>query len=147
MFGKNMDVKIIIRFTLFCAICSAIILNNVIAHQIKFEHLTTEEGLSHSWVTCIYQDNPGFMWFGTFDGLNKFDGYDFFTYRHNLNDPNSLPLNIIRSICEDDSENLWIATTQGLCLYDRCKDIFVNYNNRSIGFYVQLVSATLLQKK
>ncbi|MEJ2354171.1 MAG: two-component regulator propeller domain-containing protein, partial [Anaerolineales bacterium] len=50
--------------------------------DLKFEHLSVEHGLSHSSVNCIFQDSQGFMWFGTDDGLNKFDGYTFRVYRH-----------------------------------------------------------------
>jgi ligand-binding sensor domain-containing protein/signal transduction histidine kinase len=118
-----MSIKIIVILILFLILP----LFNF-AQDIRFEHLTTNEGLSHSWVSCIYQDNQGFMWFGTFDGLNKFDGYDFIVYQHDVNNPNTLPSNVIRSICEDHSGNLWIATMEGLCFYDRRKDIFINYN-------------------
>lgn len=126
-----MNFKTIKFNTLYCVILSIVFIDNIFANQIKFEHLTTEQGLSHSWISCIYQDDQDFMWFGTFDGLNKFDGYDFITYRHNLHDPNSLPSNVIRSICEGDSGNLWIATMQGICFYDRRKDIFINYNENN----------------
>jgi ligand-binding sensor domain-containing protein/HPt (histidine-containing phosphotransfer) domain-containing protein len=99
--------------------------------NIRFKHLTTDEGLSHSYIRCIFQDNQGFMWFGTFDGLNKYDGYDFIIYRHKIHDPKSITANVIRSICEDSQGNLWIATMQGLCLYDRKRDTFVNYNQQN----------------
>ena len=49
--------------------------------KLKFEHITTDNGLSQSTVTSILQDRQGFMWFGTFDGLNRYDGYNFTIYR------------------------------------------------------------------
>ena len=52
--------------------------------QIQFNHLKVEDGLSQSWIKSIYQDKQGFMWFGTNDGLNKYDGYSFTIYKHNL---------------------------------------------------------------
>jgi hypothetical protein len=64
----------------------------------RFERLSTEDGLSHSSVTCILQDHRGFMWFGTGDGLNKYDGYTFTVYRHDPEDPGSLRDDVITSI-------------------------------------------------
>jgi len=96
--------------------------------NIHFKHLTTDHGLSYSYVRCFFQDKQGFMWFGTFDGLNKYDGYGFTVYRNQLDNPNSLTSNVIRSICGDRQGNLWIATIQGLCLYDQERDLFVNYD-------------------
>jgi ligand-binding sensor domain-containing protein/signal transduction histidine kinase len=101
--------------------------------KIRFEHLTTDEGLSHSNVTCILQDHIGFMWFGTFDGLNKFDGYNFTFYKYNNKNSGSIAANNIYSIYEDTKGNLWLGTTKGLSRYDRDKNIFLNYNEEN-GF-------------
>ncbi|MBN2009017.1 response regulator [candidate division KSB1 bacterium] len=100
-------------------------------NNIKFDHLTTDDGLSHSNVSCIFQDHQGFMWFGAFDGLNKFDGYNFTVYRHKPDDSTSINSNSIRSICEDQQGNLWIATFQGLSCYNRDRDCFINYNKQN----------------
>ena len=81
--------------------------------SIKFEHLTTDNGLSSNTVKCIFQDSQGFMWFGTEDGLNKYNGYEFQTYFFEPGDSNSLVNNYIRSIQEDLNGNLWIGTTGG----------------------------------
>jgi hypothetical protein len=69
--------------------------------QIKFEQLTTEQGLSQNTVFCVLQDSRGFMWFGTEDGLNKYDGYGFQVFRHDPEDPTSINGNYIQSIYED----------------------------------------------
>jgi len=61
-------------------------------------------------VRCIYQDKQGLMWFATKDGLNKYDGYKVIVYRHQPNDPLSLPENYITQIIEDDSGNCWVGT-------------------------------------
>ena len=81
--------------------------------QIQFDHLGTNEGLSQSNVICILQDSRGFMWFGTGDGINTYDGYQFSVYKNNASDTNSLSHNFIKSIIEDDKGNLWIATWGG----------------------------------
>jgi signal transduction histidine kinase/ligand-binding sensor domain-containing protein/DNA-binding response OmpR family regulator len=80
---------------------------------IKFAHLSTNNGLSQSNVTCILQDRAGFLWFGTQNGLNRWDGYQFIVYRNDPKDPNSLSNNYIRSLTEDAQGNIWIGTWGG----------------------------------
>ncbi len=58
--------------------------------QVKFHNLSSEQGLSQITARCIYQDSKGFLWVGTQDGLNKYDGYSFTVYRHDQTDQNSL---------------------------------------------------------
>lgn len=79
----------------------------------RFTQLTINEGLSHNAVTAILQDRRGFLWFGTRDGLNRFDGYTIVTYRHDPQNPNSLSRNAINTLYEDQAGLLWIATGDG----------------------------------
>ena len=81
--------------------------------HLRFDHIASEQGLSQNAVFCILQDDQGFMWFGTEDGLNRYDGYDFTIYRHNPENPNSLSDNRILSIFQDRSGVLWIGTANG----------------------------------
>ena len=81
--------------------------------SIKFSHLNTINGLSQGNVTCILQDRMGFLWFGTQNGLNRYDGYQFIVYRNDPKDPASLSNNFIKSIAEDDAGNLWVGTWGG----------------------------------
>lgn len=81
--------------------------------HIAFDHLTVEDGLSQSSVTCIFQDRRGFMWFGTQDGLNRYDGYNFKIFKNNPSDSTSLTDNFIFSIYEDHSGVLYIETQSG----------------------------------
>lgn len=95
---------------------------------INFTSLTIKDGLSSNTVTSILKDRYGFMWFGTEDGLNKFDGTNFKVYRYTPNDTSSLQTNEILSLHEDPAGNLWVATSGGsLSLYDRKKDAFINF--------------------
>lgn len=95
---------------------------------LKFEQLGTNEGLSQSNVICILQDSRGFMWFGTRDGLNKYDGYEFTVYKNDPADSSSLNNNFINAIAESKNGDLWIATRGGgLCLYSREKDRFTTF--------------------
>ncbi|MFL5746526.1 MAG: two-component regulator propeller domain-containing protein [Niastella sp.] len=86
--------------------------------SIPISRLNIDRGLSNNSVRCIFQDHKGFMWFGTYDGLNRFDGYDFNVFRNVLEDTNSLPHNFIYVITEDSSYNLWVGTGQGIGIYD-----------------------------
>ncbi|MGH7492644.1 MAG: two-component regulator propeller domain-containing protein [bacterium] len=97
----------------------------------KFEHLSLEQGLSQSVVTCIAQDRQGFMWFGTMDGLNKYDGYEFRVYKHDPLDSNSISHNHITALYEDASGTLWIGTREGLHRFDRIREKFIRYQHDS----------------
>jgi ligand-binding sensor domain-containing protein/methyl-accepting chemotaxis protein len=98
------------------------------AQEYRFDHITTDQGLSQATVNCIFRDSKGFIWIGTNDGLNCYDAYSFRVYRHNPNNASSLSGNTITSIAEDSSSNLWIGTrNNGLNYYNRRKDTFTRY--------------------
>jgi signal transduction histidine kinase/CheY-like chemotaxis protein/ligand-binding sensor domain-containing protein len=106
--------------------------------NLKFDHIGTPEGLSQSNVICILQDSRGFMWFGTRDGLNRYDGYKITVYKNELTNPNSISNNMINDIVEDANGNLWIATWKGLNCFNRRTETFTTYlhdpqNPYSIG--------------
>ncbi|MDB5232702.1 MAG: response regulator [Chitinophagaceae bacterium] len=97
---------------------------------LKFQHLQTAAGLSQSNVLSIIQDSRGFMWFGTRDGLNKYDGYTFTVYKNDPRNPNSISNNYIAGIKEGADGNIWIATWGGgLNKYDRKKNKFTCYKH------------------
>lgn len=83
------------------------------AWQLKFQHIGAEEGLSQDIVTSIVQDSLGFMWFGTEDGLNRYDGYGMTVFKNNPRDTNSLSSNAIGALMVDAGGRLWVATTNG----------------------------------
>lgn len=87
-------------------------------------YIGIEQGLSNNFVRCIYQDKKGFMWFGTYDGLNRYDGYEFKIFRNNFRNDQSLINNWINTINEDNQENLWIGTRQGACVYQNLSGKF-----------------------
>ncbi len=95
--------------------------------SLRFGRLGTDKGLSNSTVYCSFMDSQGFMWFGTEDGLNKYDGYIFDTYKSAPSDSTSLSNNIIRCIFEDSRKNLLIGTDNGLNIYNRTNGSFTRY--------------------
>jgi ligand-binding sensor domain-containing protein/signal transduction histidine kinase len=96
----------------------------------RFQRISLEEGLSQASINCIFQDQQGFMWIGTDDGLNKYDGYEFTIYRNDPKDKSSLSNSFIWSIVEDKKGNLWIGTQGGgVNKFDRKTETFVHYKN------------------
>ncbi len=98
-------------------------------NEIKFERISVEEGLSQSGVNCILQDRQGFIWFGTGDGLNKYDGYEFKKFRHDPDEPHSLSNNDVRVIYEDRAGVLWVGTRNGLNRFNRAGGTFTHWVN------------------
>ena len=98
--------------------------------SIRFDHITSEEGLSQSSVIAMLQDQVGFMWFGTQDGLNRYDGDRFTVYRHDPKDPSTLPDSSILALHEDASGKLWIGTEAGgLSAWDPETETFTNFRH------------------
>ncbi len=118
---------VIILFHFLFLLLASLSYVNAQPKRLHFTHLTSDNGLSSSIVTSILQDHKGFVWIGTYDGLNRYDGFDFVVYRNNSADSTSLSNNVVRTIVEDHHKNLLIGTQHGLCLYDRDKDRFLNY--------------------
>ena len=97
----------------------------------KFNTLGINDGLSASTVTCIFKDKRGFMWLGTQDGLNRYDGYEFQQYFHQKNDSNSIGENYVRDIVEDHQGDLWICTySGGVSIYHQQNDRFTHLKNK-----------------
>ncbi|MEO5910777.1 MAG: two-component regulator propeller domain-containing protein [Pelobium sp.] len=99
------------------------------AEKLRFSRLSTTNGLSQSTINTIVKDKTGYLWFGTNDGLNRFDGYKFKIYRNVPSDTTSLAYNLIRTLYVDSKGNLWVGTLGGgLVLYDEKKDSFRRYD-------------------
>ncbi len=96
----------------------------------RFDHISTEHGLSSSDVWSVLRDHHGFMWFGTLDGLNRYDGYEMIIFKHSLADPTSLSDNRIRTLYEDKEGALWIGTwSGGLNRFERKTETFTRFQN------------------
>ena len=96
----------------------------------NFINYTTKDGLSQNDAMCIIQDKDGYIWIGTHDGLNRFDGYSFKTFISDANDPYSLGGNLISDMDLDSLGNLWISTwDNGISMFEKSTGRFYNYNN------------------
>lgn len=124
------------RKFLFACLSNLIISSPIFANNREpVSYLGIENGLSNNSVTCIFQDHRGFMWFGTYDGLNRYDGYYFKVFRNHLNGSSSLPNNRIAAITEDINKRLWIGTRSGVSIYDQVTTTFspVYYNVKGLA--------------
>jgi len=97
--------------------------------NIQFSYLTSKEGLSNNNVSCISQDQEGFIWIGTEDGLNRFDGYRLKRFFHNPANENSLVNNVVHQVMSDRKDRLWISTREGLSIYDKKTGLFRNFRH------------------
>ncbi|MEJ7766526.1 MAG: two-component regulator propeller domain-containing protein [Chitinophagaceae bacterium] len=127
---KPMNNKQNCRFFLLTILLVAPFLGFSQNQNLKFQHLTPREGLSHSNVFCILEDSRGFMWFGTKGGLNKYDGYRYTVFKNDPTDKSSISNDYITAIYEDSKKNIWIGTREGgLNLFDRNSDRFTAFRH------------------
>lgn len=113
----------------FVLFCSTVFAYN---DHFRITRITTEQKLSNNSISCIFKDSRGFIWIGTSNGLNRYDGYDFVVYKHNPNDSSSISDNFISSIFEDPEGKLWIGTQgTGLNKYDPVTETFTSYFHNS----------------
>jgi len=111
-----------------CLLLAIIWQNNFAQYStLKFDYLTIQQGLSSNNNNVIFQDSKGFMWFGSYEGLNKYDGYSMRVYRKEPQNDNSISYDYINSVAEDKNGYLWIATSNGLNRFDRYSDIFTRF--------------------
>lgn len=100
------------------------LLYSVAAGQVRFEHFTTDNGLSQNTILSIIQDKTGYLWIGTEDGLNRYDGYEFEKYHAVQGDSLSLPDDQIWSLLEDKAGRIWVGHAKGISLFDPTVQIF-----------------------
>jgi len=138
--------KKILLYLLQCFILTGIVISinpcfmDAQPKDIQFKHLTINDGLSYSWVNTITQDKFGFIWIGTDDGLNRYDGNNFRIYKNDRLDTNSIRSSTVTKIYEDSRGVLWIGTTNGVSIYDRQTDRFIwdpRFSNQRISSIVE----------
>src|SRR5690349_12509678 len=114
---------------------SAVILFTAAAGQqtrFRVTHYDEATGLQSNVISAMLQDKKGYMWFGTADGLCRFDGYTFRTFRRQKGESNSLPGNNILKLAEDSSGKIWIGLQDWISCYDPETGIFLNYPIKNI---------------
>ncbi len=102
-------------------------------HKFYFRHLNTDQGLSSGLINCIYKDHNGYLWIGTFNGLNCFDGSHFLMWNVNPGDSLSLQSNVIESICEDRKGNIWCSTSNGVSKFNGKRFETYRFKNEVTG--------------
>ena len=115
---------LIVFFSMSLLLCYQAVSQNL---SLDFDHITMDDGLSQSTVYGIVQDKYGFMWFGTQDGLNRYDGYDFKYYKHDPLISSSISFSYITSMLLDSQNNIWVGTGVGLNRYIYETESFVSY--------------------
>lgn len=117
---KNIFISFLLIFRISLALCNDI-------PTVSLSQITPEGGVGYSPTTFIEEDNQGFIWFGTNNGLYFYNSHEIIRYSHNQNDSLTIPSNRINEIYNDFSGNIWIATEDGLCSYNRKSDNFSTY--------------------
>lgn len=118
-----MRFKIVLILFVFCIKVPANNQNNIV-----FKNISVKEGLSQLSVLAIFQDSKGYMWFGTRDGLNRYNGYDFEVFQHENSDSTTISDGYIRCISEDSEQRIWVGTTNGLNCFESNHKTFKHYN-------------------
>jgi len=124
------------NISIFAGLCLLMSTNTSLGQGIQFDHYAVKDGISQSVIFCILQDSEGYMWFGTQDGLNKFDGYSFENYLFDPSDTTTISNSWIFDITEDDNGLLWIGTKGGINTFDKKTGLFTRIrisDNQSSG--------------
>lgn len=116
--------KHLFSILLFCLTCFAVFAKERETLNLYFNRISTTDGLSHRRVSCTIQDSDGFIWFGTDNGLNRWDGVNFKVFTHDPEDSTSLSSSMINCLALDSEGVLWIGCDQGVCIYDKDSDSF-----------------------
>ncbi|KGE15085.1 ligand-binding sensor domain-containing protein [Sphingobacterium deserti] len=123
---------------LFLSICLLLTISVGLPQSYYFNHLGVDEGISNNAILCSVQDKNGFLWFGTKDGLNRFDGYTFKQFYSDTDSNNGLGSNFIHSLLVDKSNNIWVGTDQGIFIYNPYLETFSVFTAESNGEILQL---------
>jgi ligand-binding sensor domain-containing protein/signal transduction histidine kinase/DNA-binding response OmpR family regulator len=125
---------------LFLTIVASILVNGVNGQSYYFSHYQVENGLSNNSVECSLQDDDGFLWFGTINGLNRFDGYTFKTFHNDPEDSTSIGSNFIRCLYNDNHNTIWVGTNKGIYTYNKIGEKFNLIKPVPIGNSTQINS-------
>ncbi|MFC4701005.1 two-component regulator propeller domain-containing protein [Glaciecola siphonariae] len=126
--AKRMHLLIKLACSLICALllCK---FSYASIENVRFERFYVEQGLSQQSVTAIYQDSKGYMWFGTQEGLNRYDGRKFTSFTQSFDDPNAIINSFISSITEDAQGHIWVGSRGGVSRFNPVTSTFVNFTS------------------
>ena len=124
---KNRQIKKVLAMVCILSSISISTSYASVVENYNFKNITIEDGLSQSTIKDIYQDSKGYIWIGTEDGLNRYNGYEFKQYKYDEYDKNSIVNNYILDITEDKNGYIWVSSTNGLSRIDTDKDEIKNY--------------------
>src|SRR4030042_3957376 len=127
--SRNRIKSLLVLLGLLC-FCLFSGINSVLAQSLNFVHYSVADGVSQSEILNIHQDSEGYMWIGTQNGLNRFDGYTFEKYFYEPSDNHSISNNWIFDIAEDPDGNIWLGTKVGLDKFDKKTGWFTVVNHR-----------------
>ena len=99
--------------------------------NITFEHFSVAQGMYETNINSVIQDKTGFLWFGTWGGIEKYDGYNFTAYKQEPDNPNSINNQFVNTIYEDKEGNIWIGTRRGIEKFDKTTGVFKHYKPNS----------------
>ena len=115
-------------------LCFLFLAGNCFASDtLSVRYLGIDQGLSNNAVTCIHKDHNGFMWFGTYDGLNRYDGYSFRVFRNTIGDSTSLLDNHVFCISSDNDNKIWVGEGKGVSVYDPNRSVFFTPRFRRVN--------------
>src|SRR4030042_6710045 len=100
--------------------------------QLKFRHITIDNGLTHNRVMSICEDRYGYIWIATSYGLNRYNGMEIKTYYHSIYDSLSLPSDVLYNVFCDSNGKIWIGTDEGLCVYNEFNDRFTKFDLKGL---------------
>ena len=135
MYGKIFCLHRFIRWSICWIVMYIISAQSIIAYaqnispKLQFKYIKNEDGLSNSTIEAIFQDHRGFMWFGTRDGLNRYDGAQILVYKFDAKAPHSISDNYITCLYEDQQHTLWVGTLNGLNKFDPILNRFIAYKH------------------
>lgn len=112
------------------------------AGELPVRYLGIEQGLSNNAVISICQDHNGFIWIGTYDGLNRYDGYGFKVFHNIIGDSTSLSINTIYTIEEDQNRRIWVGGQKGLSIYNVLTSKFSKVRYTSLSGSLEIYSRT-----
>ncbi len=125
------------QYTIFLFLFAGLMISHLLSAQkpnFKFKSINQADGLINSTVQTIFEDSYGFIWIGTHQGVQRYEGKAFKNYVHNGNDSIGLSSNYINGFCEDSERNIWIATAFGLNKYNRSIDKIEKYQWKDKSF-------------